>query len=131
MDTGRITLKGDGKISTTDTLRHELMHANDKKRDAEGGIINGVDFDKIQKSKEFRNEYLNAGVPADLADYAKTNKSEFLAVAAQGQFSKYSEKFKNVLVKLGMPEWVFKLEVTNAETIKLAKSNEAKSVKKH
>ncbi len=45
-----------------------------------------------------------------MVDYAYTNKREFVAVAAEGDMSKYSKEFKSDLMKLGMPEWVFNLQ---------------------
>lgn len=63
------------------------------------------DFDKCKYVDEFRN----AGLSDDLIEYAYTDKAEFLAVAAQGDYSKYSKEFKELLVKLGLPDWMFKM----------------------
>lgn len=109
------TLKGDSDWVIQFALRHELMHGNDTESKV-SGIINGVDFDDVQKNSKYKNELVNAGMGFEgLENYAYKNKREFLAVASQGEFSEYSEEFKEVLVKLGMPKWVFNMKQTNPE----------------
>jgi hypothetical protein len=39
-----------------------------------------------------------------------------LAVAAEGDFSQYSPEFRNVLIKIGMPEYVFDLPIYDMRT---------------
>lgn len=109
-----ISLKGDSESTILEALRHEIMHGNDRSFQVKGKNINGVDFDAIKESGRYRNEFINGGLGSDgEINYAYTNKREFVAVAAQCEFSRFSDEFKEVLVKLGMPEWVFKMDVTN------------------
>ena len=61
------------------------------------------------------NEFLKAGINPKHIEYAYTNKSEFLAVAAEGDLSQYSPEFKEVLIKIGMPEYVFNLPIHDAD----------------
>jgi len=118
-DVKRIDLKGDGPGIIRYALRHELMHQHDTQFKKVSGVINGVDFDEIQAVGKYSDELFDAGLNMGGAlDYAYTNKQEFVAVAAQGEFSKYSKEFKKVLIKLGTPEWVFKMEQTNPQVTK-------------
>lgn len=59
------------------------------------------------------NEFENAGIPIRQIKYAYTKKADFVAVAAEGDYSKYSKEFKDLLVKLGLPEWVFAMKPKN------------------
>lgn len=59
---------------------------------------------------KYVEEFDNAGIPDWHIPYAYTNKSEFLAVAAEGDYSKYSPEFKDLLVKLGLPKWMFNMK---------------------
>ena len=74
------------------------------KTKAEDGTF-APDLDKCKYVDEFRN----AGVSEYMIEYAYTDKAEFLAVAAEGDYSKYSKEFKELLVKLGLPDWMFKM----------------------
>lgn len=80
------------------------------KKYADDGTLD-PDMDKCKFVDEFRN----AGIPDWHISYAYTNKKEFLAVAAEGDYSKYSPEFKELLVKLGLPDWMFKMK--NRESI--------------
>ena len=112
----RVAVKGDSEWAINYALRHEIMHHQDKLFYQDEGVINGVDFDAIKENQLFKDELLDGGMGYHgLEDYAYTNKKEFVAVASTGDFSKYSNKLKETLVKLGMPEWVSKLELTNPE----------------
>ena len=62
----------------------------------------------------YRDEFLNAGIEPKHIEYAYKNRREFLAVAAEGDFTKYSPGFKEILRKLGMPNYVFDLEASSA-----------------
>lgn len=92
-----------------ETIRHEMAHLNDVIF-AKNGTINGVNVDEIIKNRTYAKELKQAGVSDFYVDYAHTDKRELIAVAATGDYKKYSKEFKDVLVKLGMPEWVFKLK---------------------
>lgn len=68
------------------------------------------DLDRCKYVEEFKN----AGIPDWHIPYAYTNKAEFLAVASEGDYSKYSKEFKELLVKLGLPDWMFKMNEKNS-----------------
>ena len=96
-------------------LRHELMHLNDIKR-SENIHITGVPEEKqkdtlhnIFINQEYKYEFINAGISEKHADYAYNDPQEFIAVAAEGDFSQYSDEFKQLLIDFGMPKWVQKL----------------------
>ena len=114
------------------TLRHELTHLNDTKfRQCElpddwkayrtitypdGTSTKVLD----EKNCKYANELHNAGLDyIEDIPYAFTNADEFIAKAAEGDMSKYSPEFKQVLVSLGMPEWVFKLNAKTENVISI------------
>lgn len=104
-----------------------IVHKTEQAKDADGNLLfnpdgtpvmvkakaeDGTfvpDFDKCKYVDEFRN----AGIPDRHISYAYNNKAEFLAVAAEGDYSKYSKEFKELLVKLGLPDWMFKMKNKN------------------
>lgn len=88
-------------------LRHEKMHLNNNQNFLRNPKY---DFSKISSEKTwYRNEFKRAGISEQHIDYAYTNPEEFLSVAAEGDVTKYSDEFKNVLVELGMPDWFFNI----------------------
>lgn len=102
-------------------LRHEKMHRNDS---CTGCMGNNKAFGKFGKNGEYdftegskilkektwhRDEFRKAGIPEWHIDYAYNNRSEFIAVAAEGNPRLYSEEFKQILIELGMPEWFFEI----------------------
>lgn len=108
-------------------LRHEKMHVNDTIRNNPENIIKLQDTNfgffgphkeydfrvngKILTEKKwFRDELINGGVPKSYLDYAYTDRAEFIAVAAMGDTTRYSNNFKKVLVDLGVPEWFFNIK---------------------
>lgn len=106
-----------------DTLRHEIMHLNDTEFVNNEGNINGIDFDSIKENKKYLEELKAAGLQGYQIEYAYQDKGEFVAVAATGDHREYSKEFKNILIKLGMPEWVFRLKLETPPK-KLAKKLE-------
>lgn len=96
-------------LKSKNIIRHEMAHLNDPEL-AKTGIINGIDMDEIIKNRKFESELKAAGINDFGVDYAYTDKRELIAVAATGDYTKYSQKFKDTLIKLGMPEWVFELK---------------------
>lgn len=101
-------------------LRHEKMHRNDLlkllgKNEHFGFFGKNKQYDftpngKILTEKKwYRDEFRKAGIPEWHIDYAYTNRAEFIAVAAEGDVTKYSEEFKQVLIELGVPKWFFKI----------------------
>lgn len=128
--------------STSDSIkwiiRHELAHAYDYYPKVEDGNLNGIDIDKIIVKKVgpfgkhgdlmwdkclYKDEFLNAGIAPNHIKHAYVDKFEFIAIAAQGDCSKYSPEFKEILVKLGLPKYVLEMEpcstkfVSNANDI--------------
>lgn len=89
-------------------IRHEMTHHNDLEFNAIG-TINGINIDEIINNRQYETELRNAGFSEDIINYAYKNKLEFLAVASEGDYSKYSQEFKDTLIKLGLPEWFFNL----------------------
>ena len=78
------------------------LHTNDLKFNDET-----IKFDEVLQSCNYAEELKNAGLSDFYINYAGTDKREFIAVAAQGDMSKYSAEFKETLINLGMPEWLF------------------------
>ncbi len=122
------------KIYSPHIIRHELMHNNDgsifakyaaneemaklirsiiraKEVTIKGEKTEVLDWDNCK----YREEFLKAGIDSEHIKYAYTNKNEFLAVAAEGDLSQYSPEFKEILIKIGMPEYVFNLPVDDGE----------------
>ena len=122
------------KISSPKIIRHEIMHLNEGSIFAKYSaklelaklirsiivskkvVVNGrekevLDYDNCK----YREELLKAGIDSKHIEYAYTNKNEFLAVAAEGDLSQYSPEFKAILIKMGMPEYVFDLPINDSE----------------
>ena len=95
----KIGIDGADLSHTKWALRHEMTHCN----------TTATEEKKIYKKAYYREEFKKAGLSDASINYALTDRTEFLAVSAEGDMSKYSPKFKKVLIKFGMPEWVFKL----------------------
>lgn len=130
-----------------DVLRHEIMHLNDTAQMLNGSIYRGrgavkTDISEIIKHKEiekngrtyivpdmsdskFAMEFLKAGISDEHVKYAYTNRDEFVAVAAEGDMSRYSDEFKEILIDLGIPEWVFNLKNTNPNVKNNIESHDA------
>ena len=135
----QIYLKHGEESYLQDVFRHELIHkynnngpfltriAKDKET---ADMINSIMPAKIVKDEngydkkvvdfpncKYREEFLKAGIDYDHIPYAYTNSKEFIAVAGEGDTSQYSPEFKNVLVKMGLPEFVFDLPCKNPKII--------------
>ena len=99
-------------------IRHELTHANDLKKGV--NIDPKYNLDEIMPHDAngkpiyekclFKDEFRNAGIPEMHIPYAYNNTNEFIAVAAEGDMSKYSPEFKQMLLDFGMPEWQLKMK---------------------
>lgn len=125
-----IQIKAEGVNLLKSVLRHEVMHLNDtlaRKLNIGSERVNLLN--EIMPTKyiheravrdhancKYREELLKAGIAPDHIRYAYTNRAEFIAVAAEGDMSKYSPEFKNDLIKLGMPEFAFNLRIINPTT---------------
>lgn len=107
------------------SLRHEMTHTNDLKlgqnipakynldeiMPKKAANINGrtVMVPDIENCK-YVDEFRAAGLTEDRIPYAYNNTKEFIARAAEGDMSKYSPEFKEMLIDFGMPEWMFNME---------------------
>ena len=130
---GNIHYNG-AEMYTHNVIRHEIMHLNEPiiftkyTSDAELAKlirsiipskkvkINGKEKEVLDwENCKYREEFLKAGTNPKHIEYAYTNKSEFLAVAAEGDLSQYSPEFKEILIKIGMPEYVFNLPIYDAD----------------
>lgn len=83
-------------------IRHEMTHSNDTK-------FNMINEDLDNTISKYEKEMKEAGISDYYIEYAHTDKREFIAVAAQGDVTKYSDDFKKVLIDNGMPEWFFNI----------------------
>lgn len=123
----QIQLKSGNPRLLREILRHEIMHLNDKLIFKFNIGEDNVEFlkeimpTKVVKGKivrdykncKYKEEFLNAGVDPQHIDYAYKQRAEFIAVASEGDMSKYSPEFKDVLIRLGMPEYMFDIKVIN------------------
>lgn len=110
-------------------LRHELMHINDtlsedgtveykrlsqRLENQDKAVINGINLrnklGQYSSKKWYREEFKNAEIAPHLIDYAYKNKLEYIAVAAEGDYKKYSKEFKDVLSNLGLHKWVYEMK---------------------
>lgn len=122
-NTNEITYVIGDKVKSDDvrySLRHELVHGNDTKPEL------GDEFPesfKKEKIDEYIKEMLKAGlIPEEIA-YAFQNRKEFLAIASQGDVSKY-ESLKQVLADCGMPEEVLNMPLADIHSRKVNCSDE-------
>ena len=74
------------------------------------GLSNEKALDKIFDEKIYREEFENAGISDELIERAYESPTDFIMVASRGNFSDYSDEFKQLLIDFGMPEWELKLE---------------------
>lgn len=110
---GAVSLNGNNYTNLTYALRHEIMHTNDIKR------LNKFPDDTGYTDKtKYREEFVKIGIgKKNHIDYAYNNPEEFIAVAAEGDLSKCSPDFKQVLIDFGMPKWVFGLDKVDISEI--------------
>lgn len=110
---GAVSIDGNSFKSIKHALRHEIMHANDTKKDClfpdEAGYTN--------KTK-YREEFEKIGISKERIDYAYNNSMEFIAVAAEGDLSKCSPEFRQVLIDFGMPKWAFNLDKADISEVR-------------
>lgn len=122
------------------SLRHEMAHINDikqmnkfpseirsfknePKKDFFGELVFDVHTDLEVDKCKYVDELRKGGISEKLIEYAYTNPLEFVAVASQGDFSKYSPEFKKYLTELGMPEWM--LSFSNPKPYFISRGNKA------
>lgn len=100
-------------------LRHEMIHLNTREYERDP-FVDGIEKDHFndfsesdrelfKNKKWYRSELEKTNLSLAHINYAYTNAREFLAVAGEDT-SKYSDEFKEVLVRMGMPVWVFDLD---------------------
>jgi len=137
---GSLAFPGMNESSLDWSLRHEMTHTNDLKHG--GNIPPQYDLDKIMPKKpkldangnpvmkdgeqvmvpdfencRFADEFRKAGIKEGHIPYAYNNPQEFIAVAAEGDLSKCSAEFRQMLVDFGMPEWQLNMKPkTNVKT---------------
>lgn len=122
LDTNEIAINGSSYLDVDYALRHELTHINDPKRGA--NIPNEYNLKEIMPKKldeervlvpdfencKYKEEFYNAGISEKHTIYAYNNTAEFIAVASEGDMSKYSPEFKQMLIDFEMPEWMFEMK---------------------
>lgn len=117
-----------GLQNTIYAIRHELTHHNESNNHNLGKYnieeimphkINeeGVDIPDFENCS-YREEFLRAGIAPSHIPYAYNNTAEFIAVAAEGDMSKYSPEFKQMLIDFGMPEWMLSMKQINPTVLK-------------
>lgn len=100
------------------SLRHEMTHYNDT------GLRCRYNEDVLKQ------EFLENGLVykfengMSTLDYVKKNNNEIIALASEGNMAEYSERFKNLLIKCGMPEWMFNLPPKGENVKTYVKSKE-------
>ena len=124
--TGSLAFHDMDRRTIAQSMRHELTHTNDLTRKGvkipdkynlneimpkktiirNGKEIQVPDFERCMYSDEFRA----AGLPENRIPYAYNDPAEFIARASEGDMSKYSPEFRQVLIDFGMPEWMFKMQ---------------------
>jgi len=105
-------------------IRHEMTHINDNRNiDSNGNFqhimphktnADGVEVPDFENCK-YREEFLKAGIPEWHIKYAYNNPAEFIAVASEGDMSRYSDEFKTLLVDMGMPKWQLNMKTLNED----------------
>ncbi|MCM1338439.1 MAG: LysM peptidoglycan-binding domain-containing protein [Muribaculaceae bacterium] len=135
-------------------LRHELTHSNDLKLGY--NIPPQYDLDKIMPKKPrldaagnqmydssgrpimdpdidncmFVDEFLKAGIGKEHLPYAYNNTLEFIAVASEGDLSKCSPQFRQMLVDFGMPDWQLNMrpkEIVSDQGLHVGRNEGARS----
>ena len=122
-----------------DVIRHEMTHSNTDLTVLQSAY-NKYNLDKFMPQKtittvdgtikqipdfdncKYKEEFLKAGIPPYHISYAYKDIYEFTAVASEGDMSKYSPEFKQLLKDFGMPEWQFKMDCVQPENIRRAQN---------
>lgn len=123
--TNEISLRSDKHASMVWGLRHEMVHLNCNQHIVPGKPSEAISLwlndestiENFVLDNQYTKELFNAGLPQQKIRYAHTNEDEFLAVAGEGDYSRYSAEFKELLIKLGMPEFVFSMRPGNPEFV--------------
>jgi hypothetical protein len=122
---GAISFNRMSKNSVEYSIRHEMTHTNDMTKSGhkipkeynmdeimphyiEEKQGRKIQINQADKGKYYQ-EFKNAGLSDSNINYAYNNPQEFIAVASEGDMSKYSPEFKKVLIDFGMPEWVLNI----------------------
>ncbi len=145
---GSLAFPGMTESGVAWAMRHEMTHTNDLKHGY--NIPPQYDLKRIMPKKpkldsngnqvmkdgqpvmvpDFENcmfvdEFRKAGISEGHISYAYNNTAEFIAVASEGDLSKCSPQFRQMLVDFGMPEWQLNMKPktsvkTKADTISAA-----------
>ncbi len=145
---GSLAFPGMTESGVAWAMRHEMTHTNDLKHGY--NIPPQYDLNRIMPKKpkldsngnqvmkdgqpvmvpDFENcmfvdEFRKAGISEGHISYAYNNTAEFIAVASEGDLSKCSPQFRQMLVDFGMPEWQLNMKPktsvkTKADTISAA-----------
>lgn len=124
--TGSLAFHDMNKQTVATSMRHEMTHTNDLTRSGYK-IPDKYNLDEIMPKKtvirngkeikvpDFENckyveEFKAAGIPEARIPYAYNTPAEFIARASEGDMSKYSPEFKQILIDFGMPEWMFDMK---------------------
>lgn len=121
---GQIPIFQNGKLIEVIDIDKIIVHEEVPKLDADGNPVLDVHGNPVMEKKtnpdgtfvpdfskcQYVDEFRNAGVAEWHIPYAYNNKAEFLAVAAEGDYTKYSKEFKELLVKMGLPKWIFDMK---------------------
>ena len=123
-----IIIDGSYTRNLEQVLRHEIAHLNDKYVDSEypvppdikylenkimpkytvekdGELYYVTDFNKCL----YREEFLKLGLKPQEIKHAYSKREELIAFASEFQTSDFSPEFKEILIKLGLPEFVFNI----------------------
>ena len=102
-------------------MRHEMTHSNDLRFHNKAQTKQQYYIDVAQsefKNSKYLNEFLKAGISPRHIGYAYNNTAEFIAVASEGDMSRYSPEFKKMLIDFGMPEWELNMKCLNKNRMK-------------
>jgi len=125
VETRAISIDGTRLEAVKYAIRHELTHANSTNDGLNIGTKHNLDEimpRKLNKDRmvvpdiencKYKQEFYNAGISKEQTEYAHNSPEEFIAVASEGDMSKYSPEFKQILVDFGMPKWMFKMKPKN------------------
>lgn len=98
-ETNNGSVSVDGFEELKNSLRHEIAHANDNK------CLSRFQLSESELKNKFWQEYRKGGISEGHIGYAFKDPREFIAVALEGDMSKYSLEFINKLKEFGMPDW--------------------------
>lgn len=90
-------------------FRHEMVHLNQKYHFKLPPELRPLG-EEVLLGKKHAAELRNSGVSPEHVMYAHTDVREYIAVAGTGNPEYYSDELKDILIKFGLPEYVFDLK---------------------